>query len=313
MRERTLARSGIRVSELSLGTWGLGAQSYGPVSEEDARAVLVAARDAGVTTFDMAPLWGDGRAERLVAESVGARRDELVYVTRGGAARLYGGVRHRFDPLSLQQDCELSLRRLGTDRIDLWLLHAPPSSIWERDEWQRAVERLQTSGKIRAWGAAVATAEAARPAIAAGAHALCLPYNILASDALSEVADQCRQAGCGVLACSPLAYGLLAAKWPNDHEFAAGDHRADRWAAEALRERIRQANMLRFLLHDGVDTLASAAFRYALSNDTVTSVVMGPRNSTQLADPVRASEQGPPFLPDEDLARIPQVLAASGL
>jgi aryl-alcohol dehydrogenase-like predicted oxidoreductase len=311
MEHRILGSTEIKLSEVSLGTWGLAAQAYGPVTDSRFERTVEAALDAGITTFDMAPLWGEGRAERIVGHVTAARRDELTYVSRAGAALQDGKLQHRFDADSLRRDCEESLRQLNTDRIDLWLLHHPPEETWQQQEWRETVERLREEGKIRAWGASVPTAAQARMAISAGAEAISIVYNLIASDALSDLADELSTAQCGVLACSPLAYGLLAGHWSAQRRFRSEDHRSRRWTSHALAERVRQVDELRFLVHDDVRSMTMAAIRFVLANAHVTSAVVGARAPHQAKAAVHAVGEGEPYLPAQDMERISQVLAAT--
>src|SRR3990170_745976 len=135
--------------------------------------------DVGVRSFDMAPLWGDGHGERVVGRVAGPRRADVRYVTRGGIVRVGGELVRRYDPESLERDLEGSLERLGTDRIDVWLLHDPPEDVLRRDDWRELVERWKTAGKILAWGASIGDQDRARMALAAGAGAPCMGYNPL--------------------------------------------------------------------------------------------------------------------------------------
>jgi aryl-alcohol dehydrogenase-like predicted oxidoreductase len=310
METRILGKTELRLSELSLGTWGLAADAYGRVSDDLFRSTTRAALEQGVTTFDMSPLWGDGRSERIVAEIAAERREEMQYVTRAGARWVDGRVHHRFDPASLMADCEGSLKRLKTDHVDLLLLHAPPEDIYRRDDLSVATERLVADGKIRAWGVSVTTRDQASMALAAGAQAIAIPHNIIAGDALHEVQGEVQSSGAGVLATSPLCYGLLAGRWNERRKFTQDDHRGARWSQHALVERIRTVNMLRFLVHDETRTMVAAALRYVLANPVVTTAVLGARRPDQIEGGAREVGE-PPYLPSDDIARIPQVLAAA--
>lgn len=310
MKTRKLGKTDVHLSEIALGTWGISSGAYGPVDPQDFARVVERALELEVTTFDMAPLWGAGEGERLVAKSVNDKRDKAQYVTRAGLEVVEGDLRKKYDRDALVRACESSLERLSTDRIDVWLLHNPDEEALRRDEVKEVVAKLKKDGKIRAWGASVSDPEAARLAIGAGADAVCVVHNLLAGDDLADLATDLAESDVGLLARSPLAYGLLTGYWSEAQWFPKADHRSRRWTPDALRQRVRQMNSLRFLVHDKVESLASAALRYVLSNDRVTSALVGARTVLHIALAARASD--PPYLPEADLEKLPQVLAATG-
>jgi aryl-alcohol dehydrogenase-like predicted oxidoreductase len=312
MHSRTLGRTEVRLSEVSLGTWGLATDAYGPRGPTQMDTVVRRALEEGVTTFDLAPAWGDGEAERAVAKITKEKRDEVQYVTRCGAVVSSDGVTLRFDPESLKKDCEASLERLETDRIDVLLLHNPSEEELRKEEWKKTMEELKKDGKVKAWGVSAGDADAARIAVAAGVEVICVVYNLLLSDDLHDLTGEISVSGCGVIARSPLAYGLLSGRWSEQRRFADGDHRQDRWTPEALKARVQQVHALRFLVHGKVPSLASAAIRYVLANAVVATCVVGARTSAQIALAAQCAE-GPPYLPDEDLLKLPKVLTKMGV
>ena len=311
MHSRTLGRTEVRLSEIALGTWGLATDAYGPRGPTQMDTVVKRALDEGVTTFDMAPSWGDGDAERGIAKATKEKRDDVQYVTRCGAVWTDEGLVQRFEPEALEKDCEASLERLDTDRVDVLLLHCPPEEELRKDEWKKTMEKLKKDGKVRAWGVSAGDADAARIALSAGAEAICIVYNLILSDDLHDLSGEISVSGCGVLARSPLAYGLLSGRWSEMRRFGDGDHRKDRWTPEALRARVQQVQALRYLVHGKVPSLASAALRYVLANAVVTSCIVGSRTSAQIALSAQCSDE-PPYLPDEDVTKLPKILAKVG-
>lgn len=312
MQTRSLGRTDLRPSEITLGTWGLAEQSYGKVTPERFDETVRKAIDVGVTTFDLAPLWGDGEGERRVGRLLAEAGMDGVVITRGGSRREDGELRQTFGIDDLIADCEGSLERLGREHVDLWLLHNPGDATLRKDEWKEAVERLERDGKIRAWGVSVGDADEARLAIGAGAQAICLTYNMLRPNDLEDLAADVATAGCGVLARSPLMYGLLAGHWTRDRLFAPDDHRSHRWNHVAFGERIRQVNELRFLLGENHPDLATAALRFVLTNTQVTSAIVGARSPYQIASAVDAAS-GPPYLTDDEITRLGKVRDAAGI
>lgn len=300
MRTRKLGRSGIDVSEVSLGTWGLAAETYGPVDVERFRGTVTAALDAGVTTFDVAPNWG--ASEQVVGELLATRRNEVQIVSRTA----------RTDGAAITTECEHSLMRLKTDRVDVYLVNHPTAAQLASDAVPGAMNRLKQSGKIRAWGVSASDVVTARRSLEIGVDVLMLPHNLLMSDLLMNLAADMEKEATGILARSVLAYGLLAGTLSRGHVFLVGDHRRRRWSDEGLNERVRHVEALKFLVHDNTTSLADAAIKFVLSDASIGSCVVGARSPAQ----ARAAAHlmtGPPYLDDGDLIRIPQMLASMGV
>ncbi len=309
MRTRELGRSGIHLSEVSLGTWGF-AGAYGPLADDVQRAIVEEALTAGITTFDAAPLWGDGAVERLLGEAL-AGHDDVQRITRGGARFEDDRVVKGFGTDALRADLEGSLERLAVDRVDVWLLHDPPEHVLREDALHDALATFAQEGLFRVWGVSTTDADVGRMAIARGAKALCVPHNLFARDLVAELATELEVAGCGLLARSPLLHGLLAGRWTEYRQFGEEDHRRERWSTRTLGIRVRQTNTLRFLVRGEVSTMAAAALRYVLAEDAVTTCLVGARRPVQARDAARIVGE-PPYLPEGDLERLTSVLASMG-
>jgi aryl-alcohol dehydrogenase-like predicted oxidoreductase len=311
VRTRALGKTGLRVSELALGTWGLSGDGYGPVDEHEQQRVLSRALEMGVSIIDTADSYGDGRMERTVGRAI-AGLGEVVVVTKGGVDRTTSPARKRFDAAHLRESVERSLRRLARDRIDVYLLHNPQAETLGTETVDTLLD-LKRRGRIAHWGVSAGNIEVGRAALRRGAEVIELAYNLLHCSDLHRLAGEIMVAGAGVLARSTLAYGLLGSDWPKDRDFAAGDHRADRWTKPELARRIDQVGAFRFLVGGEVPTMRSAAIRYVLSSSIVSSAVLGPRSVTQIEDIVREVGVGPVYLRDAALARIPRALESVGI
>jgi aryl-alcohol dehydrogenase-like predicted oxidoreductase len=312
VRTRALGNTGLRVSELALGTWGLSGDAYGPVDEADQERVLARALEMGVNVIDTADAYGGGRMEQKVGRAI-AGLGEVVVVSKVGVDRTTSPPRKRFDGAYLRESVERSRRRLGRDCIDVYLLHNPQPGTIANGETIDTLLALKAEKKIAHWGLSAGGIEVGRAALRKGAEVIELAYNLLHSWDLHRLAGEIMVAGAGVLAHSTLGYGLLAGGWPRDHAFPAGDHRADRWSKPELARRIDQLSAFRFLVGGEVETLRSAAVRYVLASSIVSSAVLGPRNAGQLEDVVRDVGVGPVYLRDAALARIPRALESVGI
>ena len=310
MRRRPLGDTGLEVSELGLGTWGLSGDGYSAVSEAEQDRVIDRARALGITLFDTSASYAHGAMEtRLGARLPDDGRVRIA--TRVGTDRDSLPPRKRFDVPFLREQLERSRDRLKRSVLDIVLLHNPSLSALERGDATSLLAEEQSQKRVLAWGASISSAELGRAAINRGARVLALPHNCFHSAELNLLEGEARSAGVGILAHSVLSYGLLCGHWSSDKDFPEGDHRAERWTRDELRRRIRQLDALRPLLGGNVLTLRSSALRFVLSNTLVASALIGPRSTLQLDQLVREAGKGPPYLTEDALralsARLLQV------
>jgi aryl-alcohol dehydrogenase-like predicted oxidoreductase len=307
----------MKLTELTLGTWGLSGDGYGPVSEADQTRVLDRALDVGIETIETADAYAAGRMEQLIGRAIARRSgdvgDRVVVITKGGTDRTTSPPRKRFDREYLRASVERSLRRLGRDRIEIYLLHSPSAEVFATSEPADALLELKHAGKIEHWGVSAGDVGVGRAALRRGAEVIELPYNLLHSTDLHRLAGEIVVSGAGVLARSTLAYGLLAGHWRRDRDFGPGDHRAHRWSKPELERRLEQLAALRFLINRDIITMRSAAVRFVLANQMVTTAVLGPRTVVQLEELVREIGTGPVYMRDADLARLPHALDTVGV
>lgn len=312
MRTRVLGKTGLVVSELCLGTWGLAGEAYGPVSPEDAEAVVRRALDLGITLIDTCDAYGAGKMERLLGKVVGNREDVTV-VTRIGLDRTQDPPRKRFDRGWLRDSVERSAKRLGRNVLPLVLLHNPSLQALTLDEAPELLQSMVKEGVIKHWGVSAGDSAIARVAIEKGAEVVSLAYGLLHAIDVHRLSGELMVARTGLLVHSVLSYGLLCGMWSKDRLFASPDHRSERWTRVELEERIKQLDALRFLVHGDVLTMRAAAVRFALANHVVGSTILGPRTIEQLDQLVREVGGGPVYLPDEDLIQLPRALARIGV
>jgi aryl-alcohol dehydrogenase-like predicted oxidoreductase len=312
VRKRPLGKTGLVVSELSIGTWGLAGESYGPVEEADAEKVIRRAIDMGFSLVDTADAYGGGRMELLLGKILKDHPD-LVVVTKAGVDRTTDPTRKTFDAAFLRSAVERSCKRLGVEALPVFLLHHPtPDAIYAGDAIATA-EALKTEGKIQHWGVAAGDEDVARAAIDKGAEVIELAYNLTHPIDLHRISGDVMVSGCGILARSVLAYGLLSGMWDKERSFEEGDHRNDRWTRMELELRVGQLDAIRFLVKGEVHTMRGAAVRFVLANHVVSSAVLGARTVEQLEQLVRETGGGPRYLPEDDLRQLPRALDRVGI
>jgi len=308
MHERNLGDTKLRLSEITLGTWGLSG-AYGPVVDSLIAGTIEAALEEGITSYDVAPLWGD--MESRLGELLSQSEVETTVITRGGVVLEESEVQQRYDAEALKADLERSQERLQRDAIDVWLLHDPPLEALEEDAPFETAQGFVEEGAVTHWGVATTEHEVAEKALEAGAKAICIPHHIFAGDRIEDLREAIDGAGAGVLARSPLSHGLLTGRWTEYRRFAVDDHRNDRWTPQSLAIRVRQVAALRFLVKEEVKSMTSAALRFTLDHPSVTTAILGARRPAQ----VRGLDQlvgQPPYMEEPDRVRLEQVLAAAG-
>jgi len=308
MQYRLLGKTGLKVSEIGLGCWGIGGVAFrggrpSGWSGADLMQSLETVRRAwelGVTVYDTADAYGRGKSEVLVGLALGEHKEQAVIATKvGSQLELPGKV---FSPEYISGGLDASLTRLEVDCIDLYQLHGPSVETMT-DELFGLMEDLKASGRIRAWGVSINTIEEGMRAIEGGAETIMFVYNILQQefgDALFPVAQE---KGVGVIVRVPLASGWLTGRYNAQTVFPPDDNRSLRYPPEQVAETAAKVTELDFLLEEA-DSLAEAALRFALTNPAVSTVIPGAMHPAEVEENAKAS--GKP-LSEEALKRI-QVL-----
>ena len=233
-------------------------------------------------------------------------------VTKIGADLESKPAQKRFDPSYLRDALLRSRDRLGRDPLDVVLLHNPTERTFTEGDTVEFMKEAVAEGFVRAWGASVGNAAVGSAAIRAGAQVIELAYNAFMAADLHQLSPDITRSGVGILARSVLAHGLLTGHWSADREFEEGDHRANRWNRKELTLRIDQLDALRPTVKDDVPNLRAVALRFVLSNQLVSSAVLGARSVFQLEHLVRDAG-APPYLKDTAMVELAARLAAAGL
>jgi aryl-alcohol dehydrogenase-like predicted oxidoreductase len=302
MEYRSLGRSGLRISVLTMGTMTFGGlgnfKNVGTTDVAQARRQVDMCLEAGVNLIDTADVYSGGRAEEILGEVLTGRRDEVLVATK---VRMSMGSGPNDAGLSRQHiisGCEASLRRLGTDHIDLYQVHE-----WDGqtplEETLRALDLLVSSGKVRYIGASNYAAWQLMKALGT-AERLGLPqfvsqqiyYSLQAREAEYELIPLAIDQGLGVLVWSPLAGGLVSGKYRRDHEAPAGSRQLTDWGEPPVYDQEGLYDIVEVLVSIGEQRSVSAAqvaLAYLLGKPAVTSLVIGARTDDQLASNLAAA------------------------
>ncbi|MEV6829222.1 aldo/keto reductase [Amycolatopsis sp. NPDC051102] len=288
MENRKITRLGREVSVVGLGCWQLGAD-WGEVDENDALAVLHAAADNGVTFFDTADVYGDGRSEKLVGRFLAERGDVFVATKMGRRAEQ---VPENYVAANFREWNDRSRRNLGVDTLDLVQLHCPPTPVYSSDAVYDALDAMVEEGRIKAYGVSVETCEEALTALARPHVAsVQIILNCLRLKPLEDVLPAAAAAGAGIIARVPLASGLLSGRYTAQTTFAENDHRnynrngdafdvGETFSGVPYDVGLEAVERLRGLV-PADQTLAQFALRWIIDQPGVSTVIPGARNAEQ--------------------------------
>ena len=312
VEQRNIERLGRSVSVVGLGTWQLGAD-WGEIDAAAAQAVLEASFNAGVTFFDTADVYGDGRSERFCGE-LRARHPELMIATKMG--RRVEQLPENYSQRSFLAWNDRSRENLGMDQVDLVQLHCPPDAVYESDAVFDALDEMVAAGRIRAYGVSVETCAQALHAIARPRVATVqIILNCLRLKPLERVLPAAREAGVGIIARVPLASGLLSGRYDEHTTFPSDDHRnfnrhgeqfdvGETFSGVPYEVGLAAARELAELIDPGM-TLAQFALRWVIDQPGVSTVIPGARNVEQALANAAVAALAP--LREEQLAGVRDV------
>ncbi|TIP86377.1 MAG: aldo/keto reductase [Mesorhizobium sp.] len=300
---RSIGKSGVVASAVGLGTWAIGGWMWGGTDEAESIAAIQASIDAGISLIDTAPAYGLGRSEEIVGKAIKGRRDRAVIATKCGLNWHSKKGNHFFDqdgtPVNrylgadgIAYEVEQSLRRLGTDYIDLYITHwqDPTTPIAQTME---ALERLKSAGKIRAIGASNLNAAELQQYVGTGQlDAIQERYSMLDRQIEQTLLPIARQHQVAALSYSSLALGLLSGAIDPAREFSGDDQRKDnpRFSQANRRKVAALKHALAPVAEVHQATMAQIVIAWTLAQPGITYALCGARNATQALDNARAGE-----------------------
>jgi aryl-alcohol dehydrogenase-like predicted oxidoreductase len=315
MEYRTLGRTGYEVSAVGFGAWAIGG-TWGEVSETDAMAALHQALDSGITFFDTADVYGDGRSERLIARLRRERPEASMTVATKAGRRLDPHTAEFYTPEAIEAFVDRSLENLEMETLDLLQLHCPPPAVYYQPDMFSALDDMVARGKIRYYGVSVEKVEEALKAIEyPGVTTIQIIFNMLRHRPAGLFFREALARNVGVIARVPLASGVLTGKMNPSTEFEADDHRTFNRTGQAFdvgetfsgvpySVALDAMDEIRPLVPEGI-TPAQYALQWILSHPAVSSVIPGGKNASQVSDNAAAGDLE--SLTDEEMVRISEI------
>ena len=317
MKFRKLPRTDLVLSEVGFGVWTVATNWWGKIEDADKAALLENAVEEGINFFDTADTYGDGFGEEILATVLGHKRNDIVIATKFGYD-IYDptprdGHKERaqkFDKEFVKYACEQSLRRLGTDYIDLYQAHNIKLADLERDELFETLEQLQFEGKIRHYGVALGpdigwVEEGEYTLTQRQVASAQVIYSIMEQDPAKHFMTLAEENEVGLLSRVPHASNTLTGEFDDGlPTFDTDDHRAHR-KNEWLEEAMRKVARVRFLVQEDTRTMAQSAIQFVLKQPSIISVLPNFTNLSELKEYTSALET--PEISDEEQAKLDEL------
>ena len=302
MHKRPFGPDKKMVSEVGLGTWQIGG-SWGTVEDKTAMEILRTATQAGITFFDTADVYGDGRSERFIGKFLKDHPEKVFVATKLGRGSSPGWPQN-FTPEAMIKHTENSLSRLGLERIDLIQLHCVPKEVLADGAVFDVLRELKSQGKIADFGASVETVDEGLICLKEkGIASLQVIFNIYRQKLITDLFDKAKQQQVSIIARVPLASGLLSGKMKKSTTFAATDHRnfnrdgaafnvGETFAGLPFEKGVELTEELAGFKPEGM-TLAQMALRWILDHEAVSVVIPGASRPAQVLDNAAISDLSP--------------------
>jgi aryl-alcohol dehydrogenase-like predicted oxidoreductase len=299
MNKRILGKTGLEVSEISLGTWAFGNNVYGGVQEKEAIATIHAAMDMEVNLFDTAPQYGtskqDGVAEIVLGKALKGKRNKVLISSKFGRNPCIENGAPQFYKSRVINSVEESLKRLGTDYIDVLFFHSPFSQDEINDDVWEGIERVKQQGKVRFIGHSISmfqqTEQMARNwAQEQRIDVVQVVLSLMNRESLALIREL-NGLNIGVFARECLANGFLSGTVKKNTVFKKGTLNS-RYSTLELSERVDQVAAFEFLIRGDIKNMPEAALRWVLDQQGISTALSGAKNVTELKGAISASNAG---------------------
>lgn len=299
MQYRTFGRTGWQISEIGIGTWGMGGL-WGPLDDAESIRALHKAIDSGVNFIDTAWIYGEGHSEEVIAKALESRKEEVYIATKippknmSWPAREHFSLEDVFPADWIIQCTEDSLRRLKRERIDLQQLHIwTPHWMEQRDSWLSAIECLKKEGKVKAFGISLNDNEpdtGIEIAASGLLDSIQVIYNIFEQAPVDKLFPTAQKYNVGIIVRVPFDEGGLTGRLTHQTIFDQNDWRKDYFKGDRLKETVDRAEAIKGVIDNSANTFAQGALKFCLSHPAVSTVIPGMRRVSHVEENCSVSD-----------------------
>ena len=314
MKYRELGNTGVKVSEIGFGAWGIGgnvknSRAYGPTDDKVSIRALERAFEKGVTLYDTSPLYGYGHSENLIGSTFKKHRDQIIIASKVGYRDFNG--EQNFSPNYIKKSLEESLVRLQTDYIDIFQLHDPPMSVLQKDSYIFSIlESLQDEGKIRLIGISTKSPDESILALEKyDFKSIQVNFNLIDQRALGKgLFQKCKEKGVGFIGRTPLCFGFLTGEYDSKQRYAKSDHRS-LWSNEQVEQWANAYKLFAKEIKSEDQTNAQIALRFCLSHSELSSTIPGLLTTEHVDENTHSSDLG--VFPHATLEKFSQIFKSN--
>lgn len=313
MKNRIFGNTGKEVSEIGLGTWQLGTKWGEEFNEEEGLKILDAAYNSGINFIDTADVYNDGNSEITIGKYIKKHPNHFFITTKCGR-KLNPHTAEMYTPEAIEKYIDESRERMDIDKIDLVLLHCPPTPVYKKKEIFDKLEELKQKGKIASYGVSVEKVEEGLEAMNYGISAIEVIFNMFRLKPLEELFPKAKENNIAIIVRVPLASGLLTGKFNKDTKFLENDHRTFNRDGKAFDKGETFSGVDYDLGLEAVeelkkvfntDDLVPYALKWILMHDEVSVVIPGASREEQVYSNVRAIDF--PDLSDEQMKKVEEI------
>lgn len=313
MKTRQFGKTGKQVSEIGLGTWQLGAKWGEAFNEQEALQILDAACKTGITFVDTADIYNDGLSEKTIGKYIKEHPNHFYITTKCGRA-LNPHTADMYTPEAIEHFVDQSLKRMGLNKLDMILLHCPPTEVYDKKEIFAKLDELKIKGKIDAYGVSIEKVSEGIKALNYNISAIEVIFNMFRMKPLEELFPLAKQKNVGIIVRVPLASGLLTGKFNKNTVFNKNDHRFYNRNGEAFDKGetfsgidydlgLQAVEELKKVF--GTEDLTAYAIKWILMHDAVSVVIPGASRKEQVFANAKAAQL--PDLSDDQLKAVQRI------